>query len=114
MRNPISHYCKDELFGWHRIPVDNILDKKFSCCFFRDDGVQLTATVRDTGSVQLIHVSLAPIKSMRPKLQMDELVQEILSETYDILQYFFPDKKFVKAPNDTHAPYVKHYFTILP
>lgn len=115
---PISVYCKQEVQGWAKLPVFMNLVfpgmEDYSCSFLNDrDGYHLLASVKDLGSLQQIHISLAPIMYYRPDKTEEEMVEEIVHNAGDIIEKFFGDLQFCRAPDDPRRPCVKHFFHII-
>lgn len=115
---PISVYCKQEVQGWAKLPVFlNLVFpgmEDYSCSFLNDkEGFHLLASVKDLGSLQQIHVSLAPIMYYRPDKTEKEMVEEIVYRAGDIIREFFGDLEFCRAPDDERKPSVKHFFHII-
>ena len=115
---PISVYCKQDLYGWVKLPIKFCFPKPgqedFTCSFLNESlGFQLLATIEDLGSLQQIRVSIGPIKYYRPELSDEEFVREIQSKAGDIIESFFGDLGFCRAPDDPRMPIIKHFFHIL-
>ena len=115
---PISVYCKQEVEGWAKLPVFMNLvspgQEDYSCGFLNDkQGIHFLASVKDFGVLQQIHVSLAPIMYYRPDKTESEMVEEIVYQAGDIIEKFFGDLDFCRAPDDQRRPSVKHFFHII-
>jgi hypothetical protein len=115
---PISVYCKQDVQGWAKLPTELCLPKPgqedFTCSFLNESlGLQLLVTIEDLGSLQQIRVSIAPVKYYRPELSDEEFVQEIQSKAGNIIESFFGDLVFCRAPDDQRRLTVKHFFHIL-
>lgn len=117
-RKPISTYCRQEVEGWDKLPPEMVLapagEEEFYCGFMRrHDGVHLMASVKDYGSLQTVHVSLAPVRFYRPDLTTEEHLEYIYDITPDAVESFFGDRRFARQPDDPRRPEVKHYFAVL-
>ena len=117
-RKPIATYCKQEVAGWDIFPAlsDAIFpgEEEFSNVFIRQsDGLQLLATVKDYDALKIIHVSLAPIRTCRPDWTDEEHNGHIFDVASEVVESFFPGRKFARQPDDSRRPQVKHYFTVL-
>lgn len=115
---PISVYCKQDVHGWAKLPMEFCLPKPgqedFTCSFMSESlGLQLLATIEDLGSLQQIRVSIAPVKYYRPELSDADFLREIQSKAGNIIESFFGDLVFCRAPDDQRRPIVKHFFHIL-
>lgn len=115
---PISVYCKQDVHGWAKLSMEFCLPKPgqedFTCSFLSESlGLQLLATIENLGSLQQIHVSIAPVKYYRPELSDVEFVQEIQSKAGNIIESFFGDLVFCRAPDDQRRLTVKHFFHII-
>jgi hypothetical protein len=115
---PISVYCKQDVHGWAKLPMELCLPKPgqedFTCSFLNESlGLQLLTTIEDLGSLQQIRVSIAPVKYYNPELSDEEWVREIQSKAGNIIESFFGDFGFCRAPDDERRPIVKHFFHIL-
>jgi len=114
MRKPINEYCRQEALGWHKMPVTfaaPVGEEEYTCVFARNDGIQFCATVKECPKV--IHVTLAPVKSLRLEMDMNELVKYVQDEAAEVLETFFGTRVFLKAPDDKRYPNAKHYFHML-
>jgi hypothetical protein len=117
-RNPIANYCEQQVEGWQKLPVFlNLViagNEEFSCSFLRQsDGVHLMASVKDLNALNTIHVSLAPIRSCRKDWTDEEHGGHIFDVAAEVIESFFPGRKFLRQPDDELRPQVKHYFSIL-
>jgi len=115
---PISVFCKQEVEGWAKLPVFLQLItpglEDYSCSFLNaKEGIHLMASMKDLGSLQQIHVSLAPIMHYRPDQTENGMVEEIVYKAGDIIEMFFGDLMFCRAPDDERKPSVKHFFHII-
>lgn len=115
---PISVYCKQEVVGWARLPMELCLPKPgqedFTCSYLNESlGIQLLATIEDLGSLQQIRVSLAPVKYYRPEISEEDFVKEIQLRAGDIIEEFFGKLVFCRAPDDQRRPVVKHFFHLI-
>lgn len=115
---PISVYCKQEVVGWARLPMELCLPKPgqedFTCSYLNESlGIQLLATIEDLGSLQQIRVSLAPVMYYRPEISEQDLVKEIQLRAGDIIEEFFGNLLFCRAPDDERRPVVKHFFHLI-
>lgn len=116
-RKPIATYCKQEMLGWDKLPSsspDNAISAEFSCGFIRcKDGIHLMASVKDFEILNVIHLSVGPIKSLNPTLSDQEWEKHILSSVRSIANDFFGERDFVRRPDDPRKPSVKHYISVL-
>lgn len=115
---PILNYCVQNPPGW--IPMPQVIEmcyppdqKELACCYMREDGIQMTADLKDYGSLQVIHVSLGPIKYYRPELNEQEWEEFLLTSAHEVVSVFFPGRKFALQPDDSRKPNVKHFFSVL-
>ena len=116
-RKPIATYCKQEMLGWDKLPPEIMAlpgDEEFSCGFIRrKDGLHLMASVKDFDVLNVIHLSVGPIKSLNPTLSDQEWEKYILSSVCSIAKDFFGERDFVRRPDDPRKPSVKHYISVL-
>jgi hypothetical protein len=115
---PISVYCEQEVDGWVKLPVFLNMafpgQEDYTCSFLNQkEGIHLLASVKDFGVLQQVHVSLAPIMAYRKDKTESEMVEEIVYRAGDIIQEFFGDLDFCRAPDDQRRPSVKHFFHII-
>lgn len=115
---PISSYCKQEVVGWNRLPPEMVMarsgEEDFSCGFINSVlGLHMMASVKDFGVLQVIHLSIGPIKSYDSSLTNEEWERRIYANVVDIAETFFPRRQFARQPDDARKPDVKHYFAIL-
>lgn len=85
----------------------------FHCCFMREDGVQFIASLDDLGALQRLHISISPVTYYRPELTKDEFEEYLYEVAPEVVQTFFGERRFARAPDDERRPQVKHYFAIL-
>ncbi len=117
-RNPIANYCKQQVEGWDKLPeFMNFAppgEEDFCCSFLRRaDGIQMLASVKDLNALNTIHVSLAPIRDCRKDWTDDEHNGHIFDVAFEVVESFFPGRRFARQPDDPRRPQVKHYFAIL-
>lgn len=117
-RKPIATYCKQEVAGWDRLPDFMTMafpgEEDYSCSFIRQsDGIQMLASVKDLNVLNTIHVSLAPIRSCRKDWTEEEHSGHIFDIAAEVVESFFPGRRFARQPDDPRRPQVKHYFAIL-
>lgn len=88
--------------------------EEYTCAYFnQSEGIQMIASIRDTGALQLIHVSIGQINFFRPDLTESELYEYTLDQAPDILDLFFPGRGFARQPDDPRKPTLHHYFSII-
>lgn len=117
-RKPISFYCKQEVQGWDELPNFMTLalpgEENYSCSFVRQaDGIQMIASIKFLNNLNTIHVSLAPLRSCRKDWTEEEHNGHVFDVTSEVIDSFFPGRKFARQPDDPRRPRVKHYFTVL-
>lgn len=85
-----------------------------SCAYLRQrDGVHFMATIKNLGVLQVIHVSIGPVKYYRPDETPEQLDEYLIEVAPEVVQTFFGDRKFARQPDDPRKPDVKHYFAVL-
>lgn len=96
---PLSNYIKVGpewvVIDFAPIPPSQV---PFNGFYVRADGIQMNATVRREGAIEIIDVSLCPLTAMQPDVSFDDLVKHILDQAPQILADSFPGRKFAKAP----------------
>lgn len=116
-RKPIAAYCKQEVHGWNKLPqlVPSLPGEEGYTCSFLNDvlGLHMLASVKDVGVMQVIHLSLAPVKSFDHGMSNEDWNQRIFANMADIAESFFPGRQFARQPDDPRRPSVIHYFAIL-
>jgi hypothetical protein len=115
---PIATYCLQEVDGWQKLPPTMVLcppGKELSYCgFLRErDGVHFMASVKDLGAIQRLHVSIAPIRFYRQDWTDEEHQDHLFDISPEVIESFFPGRRFSLMPDDPRAPHVRHYFAIL-
>lgn len=117
MSRTISDYCKQDVEGWNILPdilpdiLPNMPNKEIS--FLRIvDGIHLMVSIKDFGAIECIHVSLAPIRSLKKDWTDDDHMGHIFDITYEVIKSFFGDRQFLRTPDDPDHTLVKHYFYV--
>lgn len=120
---PIATYCKQEVPGWDNLQQFTSAmfstDKDFTCIFLRQsDGIQFLASVKDLNPLfkdplHIIHVSLAPVRGLRTDWTDEEHGGHIFDISTEVINSFFPGRRFTRKPDDLRNPHVKHYFSTL-
>jgi hypothetical protein len=115
---PIWKYCVKDPPGW--MPMPQVIEALYpssqqhlACCYIRQDGIQMTADLKDYGALQVIHLSLGPVKYFRPELNEQEWEEFLILSAYEVANTFFPGRKFARQPDDERKPNVKHFFAVL-
>ncbi len=111
MSRIISDYCNSNVDGWNLLPdILKPQENESSCGFMRiKDGIHLMASIKDYGDMQCIHVSLAPIRTLRKDWTEEDHVGHIFDIAYEVIKSFFGDKQFLRTPDSPDHPLVKHY-----
>lgn len=109
----ISEFCPAEVDGWVRLPdhLNSIDQNQF--IFFNQAGLQLSTSVRNFGVLQVVHASIGQINGIRPDLTPEELHEYAISEHYNVLKTFFPEKTMIRAPDEEKHPFVHHFFFVI-
>lgn len=118
MSRIISDYCKQDVEGWNILPDilpnftnSNMPNKEIS--FLRIvDGVHLMASIKNYGDMECIHVSLAPIRTLRKDWTEEDHIGHIFDIAYEVIKSFFGAKQFLRKPDSPDHPLVKHYFYV--
>lgn len=79
----------------------------------RTYGVNFIASLKDYGALQCIHVSLTPIRSLRPNWSDKYHEEYMMANASDIVQTFMGNRKFARQPDDARRPSMRHYFSVL-
>lgn len=115
-RKPISAYCNQDVHGWEKLPDLFVQaypgEEDFSCGFINSE-LCMFASVLDFGILNVIHLSLGPIKSFDPSLSDADWAVKIQDNAFSIAESFFPGHTFARQPDDPRKPDVKHYFSVL-
>ena len=112
-------YCVKDPPGWDAFPeaiLATMPDKvDLACCYARGDGVQMVTSVKDLGRLQVIHVSISPLLSLRPEFNEQDWDEYILGNAHEIIQTFFPGREFTRQPDDDRPKYrlTKHFYSVL-
>lgn len=110
---PITTYCKQQVEGWNPLPAMNSMFPE-QLNFINDkEGIQLMTSIKDYGVLQVIHVSIGQVRTLRPDLTEEQLAENIRERTPHIINDFFGHRGFAMQPDDPRRPTVKHYFSIL-
>lgn len=117
-RKPIAAYCKQEVEGWERFSDEMNCthpgEEEYTCSFFRrSDGITLMASVKNLNVLNLIHISLCPLRCFRKDWSDEEHCGHMFDVTFEVVNSFFPGRKFARQPDDPRSPQMKHYFAIL-
>ena len=119
-RKPVREYIVGVPQGWTEIPtkllIGTVIEEQeapFFCSYLRKDGIQLTVSVRDYGSLRVIHISFAPVYRAKKDQTQEEIDGHLFDEVYNITKGFFGDRKFLRQPNTPGRPEIKHFFHVL-
>lgn len=99
----ISDLCKREVDGWDRMNFPGQM-----CFIHRDYGMSLHASVKEAGT---LHVSIAPVRTLREDLSHEEHCFLMLEKTPEILTAFFDKRTFRRMPQSPMKPNANHYFS---
>ena len=115
---PIWKYCIKDPPGWMPMPqiIEMLYDAQhqhLACAFMREDGIQMTADLKDYGRLQVIHMSIGPVKYYRPELNEEEWKEFLFYSSHEVAETFFPGRKFARQPDDPRKPDVIHWFSVL-
>jgi hypothetical protein len=113
---PITYYYK-KVDGWDEFPnvwfpfLKEGEGEYFRSFGNRSLGIQMTVdTLRVLNDKVILHVSMAPIFSLREDITKEALIEEISEKASNILVSFFGDLKFERMPDDPKSPHVRHYY----
>lgn len=114
---PISVYCRQEVEGWVKLPsILNMSppgEEDYSCGFLNQkEGMHLLASVKNLGVLHQIHVTIGPIMAYCKNKTEEEMATKIASQADAILENFFGDLDFCRAPDERRSS-VKHFFHII-
>lgn len=117
MRKPINFYCKENdnwvKFSNSLIQIEES-ETSFFCSFFNQElGLNMIASVEDLEVFNIIHLTLAPMKSFKT-MQDDEWKLYITDWGFKVAELFFPDLNFTRQPDSLNFPLTNHYYTVLP
>ena len=114
-RKPIATYCKQDLVGWLKMPdASHPGEEEFTCGFLRlSDGIHMLASVKDINGLHILHVSLTPIRICRKDWTDEEHNGHLFDITSEVIESFFPGRRFAQTPADPRKPEMKHYFSPL-
>lgn len=95
--------------GWHNLE-GIVAEYSF---FNYDLGLQIVMSIDNHGFLNCIHVSIAPIRSLKKCSSEKEYEKLIVMNAPEIIHSFFGDREFARAPNDARYPTNKHFFALL-
>lgn len=119
MLKPINEYLVGPGSEWTRMPDIFTLSKpdeeKYAAAFMRLDGIQLITSARNFEGVDILHVSLSPVYSIRKDITHEMLQEHVAILTPAILREFFGERQFTRQPDDPRPGRQdsKHYFSSL-
>ena len=117
----IFKYCKKDLKDWELLNeflTKLIFPNDEGCCFIRPhDGVQFLASLKsdviDGKQTDFIHASLTPLESFRKGFTKEEHSGHIFDISTQVLDSFFPNRKFSRLPDAPSATHMKHYMSVI-
>lgn len=110
MTRRIEDYLTRVPPGWDELIIPMIPESRNFIC--REKGVQVVVGIKET-PLPVIHVSVAPVYSLKADLSPAKLRMHILLNVGSIIAEFFGQRKFAMQPDDPRKPDVKHYFHVL-
>ena len=82
--------------------------------FFNYDlGLQIIMSIDNHGFLNCIHVSIAPIRSLKKCSSEKEYEELIVRKAPEIIHSFFGEREFARAPSDSKNPTNKHFFALM-
>jgi hypothetical protein len=116
---PIATYCKQNVSGWDDVTKYVAKESGYNnndcfCSFANPvSGLNFVASVRDLGVLNIIHVTIAPLRVIRPEWTDEQWQDFIVISAKSIIGDFFPGRDFAKQPDDPRKPDAKHYFAVI-
>lgn len=112
----ISVYCKQEVEGWIKLPDELNFARpgmeQYTSGFINPEkAIHFLASVKTEGLLQMCYVSIAPFNAIKPEKPRKEIIEQIVLEAKEIIQSFFGDMQFSKAPDTVND--AKNFFSIL-
>lgn len=117
-RNPIAQYCKQEVNQWIKLPIELCAvlphEEEFTCAFIsEEDGLHLMASVKPIEHVYCIHVSLSLLRTFKPNWSKEHHLGHLFDKSHQILNQFFPGRRFERVPDSPGINHVKHFISVL-
>ena len=111
MKKLVTDYLvTKEVEGW--VFMDSIIPDHFGY-FHVEDGLQIIFSIKDYGLLNILHVSVNPVRNMRKDLTDKEHEVLIIEKAPSIVRAFFGERDFAKKPSDPRNPIAKNFFALL-